>query len=168
MVWFDRPTARTHRAATRRVGDQAITSPGRCALILSLTAQVDPNDPQSPTNKDFYANLKAQTWWEVARRFRNTFNAVEKGEVYADTDLIAISSEMEHLDSLIDELATPRKDVDNAGRSKVESKKDLAKRDVASPNKADAFVMAFAPVEATPSVQAFLSKSARAKLKGNR
>lgn len=136
--------------------------------VLNPTARVDPNDPKSPTNKDFYANLKAQTWWEVARRFRNTFNAVEKGETFADTDLIAISSEMENIDALIDELSTPRKDVDNAGRSKVESKKDLAKRDVASPNKADAFVMAFAPVEAAPSVQAFLSKSARAKLKGNR
>ena len=28
-----------------RVGDQAITSPGRCALNLSLRAQTDPNDP---------------------------------------------------------------------------------------------------------------------------
>lgn len=115
--------------------------------VLNPDGRIDPNDPKSPTNKDFYANLKAQTWWEVARRFRNTFNAVEKGDAFADTDLIAISSEMEHLDTLIDELSTPRKDVDNSGRSKVESKKDLAKRDIASPNKADAFVMAFAPVE---------------------
>lgn len=117
------------------------------ASVLNPESRVDPNDPKSPTNKDFYANLKAQTWWEVSRRFRNTFNAVENGETYADTDLIAISSDMEHLDSLIDELATPMKDVDNAGRSKVESKKDLAKREIPSPNKADAFVMAFAPTK---------------------
>ena len=130
--------------------------------VLNPDDKVDPNDPKSPTNKDFYANLKAQTWWEVARRFRNTFNAVEKGETFADTDLIAISSDCEHLDTLIDELATPRKDVDNAGRSKVESKKDLAKRDIPSPNKADAFVMAFAPVEVGPSAQMFLRKKRRA------
>ncbi|WP_274593325.1 MULTISPECIES: PBSX family phage terminase large subunit [Roseovarius] len=130
--------------------------------VLNPTGRVDPNDPKSPTNKDFYANLKAQTWWEVARRFRNTFNAVEKGDAFADTDLIAISSDMEHLDTLIDELSTPRKDVDNSGRSKVESKKDLAKRDIASPNKADAFVMAFAPVEVGPQAQMFLRKKRRA------
>ena len=54
MVWFDRPTARTHRAATRRVGDQAITSPGRCALNLSLRAQIDANDPDVRHEADRY------------------------------------------------------------------------------------------------------------------
>uniref|UniRef100_A0A2A3K0Y5 PBSX family phage terminase large subunit n=1 Tax=Alloyangia mangrovi TaxID=1779329 RepID=A0A2A3K0Y5_9RHOB len=138
--------------------------------VLNPEARVDPHDtdPNAPTNKDFYANVKAQAWWDIARRLRNTFNAVEKGHRYDAADLIAISSECEHLDQLIDELATPRKDVDNAGRSKVESKKDLAKRDVASPNKADAFVMAFAPIQSAPTVQMLLSSAARAKLKGNR
>jgi phage terminase large subunit len=31
-------------------------------------------------NKDFFANLKAQAWWLVADRFRNTYNAVKNGE----------------------------------------------------------------------------------------
>lgn len=113
--------------------------------VLNPDRRIDPNDPRSPTNKDFYANLKAQTWWSVSRRFRNTFNAVERGEAFEADDLIAISSECDHLDRLIDELSTPRKDYDNSGRSKVESKKDLDKRDIPSPNLADAFVMAFAP-----------------------
>ena len=95
-------------------------------------------------NKDFYSNLKAQSWWGISRRFRNTFNAIEQGQQFAPDDLIAISSECEHLDRLIDELSTPRKDYDNSGKSKVESKKDLDKRDIPSPNLADAFVMAFA------------------------
>ena len=54
MVRLDRPTARTHRAATRRVGDQAITSPGRCALNLSLRAQIDANDPDLRHEADRY------------------------------------------------------------------------------------------------------------------
>lgn len=131
------------------------------AAVLNPERQVDPNDPKSPKNKDFYANLKAQTWWSVSKRFRNTFNAVTKGEIFDEDDLIAISSECENLDGLIDELSTPRKDFDNAGRSKVESKKDLDKRDVPSPNKADAFVMAFAPRDKAPTVGMFLSKRHR-------
>ncbi|EBL9229557.1 terminase, partial [Salmonella enterica] len=33
------------------------------------------------------------------------------------------------------------------GRVMVETKKDLAKRDIPSPNVADAFIMAFAPTD---------------------
>ncbi len=45
------------------------------------------------------------------------------------------------------ELTTPHRDFDKNGRVMVESKKDLAKRDVPSPNVADAFIMAFAPTD---------------------
>lgn len=120
--------------------------------VISPLAKVDPKDPKSPTNGDYYANLKAQTWWDVARRFRNTFNAVERGMSYEPHDLISISPECDHLDRLIDELSTPRRDFDNAGRVKVESKKDLSKRDIPSPNLADAFVMANAPRRAKTTV----------------
>lgn len=113
--------------------------------VLNPRTRIDPRDPKSPVNEDFYANLKAQAWWEIATRFRNTFNAITKGMEYEEGDLISISPSCDHLDSLIDELSTPRTDYDKAGRAKVESKKDLAKRDIASPNKADAFVMAYAP-----------------------
>nr|WP_323130815.1 terminase large subunit [Sinorhizobium medicae] len=129
--------------------------------VLNPDDRIDENDPEAPTNKDFYANLKAQTWWDVSRRFRNTFNAVEKGHEFRPDDLIAISSECDHLDCLIDELSTPRKDYDNAGRSKVESKKDLDKRDIPSPNLADAFVMAFAPRDHGTAAVMFLTKRHR-------
>ena len=95
--------------------------------VLNPDAKVDEEDPQSPKNRDYYANLKAQTWWAVAKRFRNTFNAVEKGMSFPASELISISPSCDHLDQLIDELSTPRRDFDNAGRVKVESKKDLGK-----------------------------------------
>lgn len=100
-------------------------------------------------NKDMFANAKAQAWWRVADRFRNTFNAVKKGQEFDPADLIFLSSEIDHLQLLIDELCTPKRDFDNAGKVKVESKKDLAKPTrpggaQPSPNLADAFVMAFA------------------------
>lgn len=113
--------------------------------VLNPDRRINPDDVKSPRNADFYLNLKAQAWWEVAARFRNTFNAVRKGMTFEEGDLISISSDCDHLDALIDELSTPRRDYDGSGKVKVESKKDLAKRDIASPNRADAFVMAFAP-----------------------
>ena len=38
-------------------------------------------------------------------------------------------------------------DYDQNGRVKAESKKDMKKRGIPSPNRADALVMAFAPVQ---------------------
>lgn len=96
-------------------------------------------------NKDQFLNIKAQAWWLVADRFRNTFNAIRSGEKFEEDELISIDSETPNLVQLIDELSTPKRDYDANGRVKVESKKDLAKREVASPNLADAFVMAFVP-----------------------
>ena len=100
---------------------------------------------QGTKNKDMFSNIKAQAWWLLADRFRNTFNAVRKGEKFADEELISLSSDLPHLELLIDELSTPKRDYDQNGRVKVESKKDLAKREVPSPNLADAIVMAFSP-----------------------
>lgn len=115
--------------------------------VIDPDGRIDDRDPNSPLNKDHYLNLKAQAWGQVANRFRNTFNAITKGMEYDEGELISIAPDCEGLDTLIDELSTPRKDEDASGKSKVESKKDLAKRDVPSPNKADAFIMAFAPRE---------------------
>lgn len=94
-------------------------------------------------NKDFFSNIKAQAWWLVADRFRNTYNAIKNGQQFSDDEMIFIDSSMPHLEQLIDELCTPKKDYDLAGRVKVESKKDLDKREIPSPNLADAFIMAF-------------------------
>ncbi len=112
----------------------------------------EPDDLYQPniTNKDMFANIKAQAWWMLADRFRNTFNAVRRGEQFSEDQLISIDSACPNLEKMIDELSTPKRDYDGNGRVKVESKKDLAKPTrkggpVPSPNLADAFVMCFAP-----------------------
>lgn len=96
-------------------------------------------------NKDQFSNIKAQAWWLVADRFRNTYNAIRNQQEFDNDEIISISSDMPFLDQLIDELSTPLRDFDKSGRVKVESKQDLIKREIASPNLADAFIMAFAP-----------------------
>lgn len=98
-------------------------------------------------NKDMFANLKAQAWWDVARRLKNVKDAIDNGTVYNPSDLISISSEIgdEYIEQLKNELSTPRQDRDSAGKVKVESKSDLKKRGIDSPNVADAAIMALSP-----------------------
>lgn len=110
-------------------------------------AVADPKKYYSNTkivNNDFFSNLKAQMWWTIADRLRNTHISVTKGSQFSADQMISLSSDINSkiLDKLVDELSTPKRDFDNNGKVKVESKKDLAKRDIESPNVADAFVIA--------------------------
>jgi phage terminase large subunit len=106
-----------------------------------------PNDKYNGVKQgEYFANIKAQAWWLVADRLRNTYDYVVNGNTnYKPHELISISSKMQGLESLKSELCTPRRDFDQQGRVKVESKKDLAARGIKSPNKADAFIMAANP-----------------------
>lgn len=99
-------------------------------------------------NKDMFYNLKAQSWWILADRFKNTYNAIHHGQSFKPDELISISSDCQFLERMIDELATPFKNYMNNGQVRVESKDELAKRGIASPNLADAFVMATSSIVA--------------------
>ena len=78
--------------------------------------------------------------------------AITEGEDIEPSEVVSISSECENLEGLLSELSTPHKDYSPSGKSKVESKKDLAKRDVKSPNMADAFIMAYSPLSNASSM----------------
>lgn len=97
-------------------------------------------------NGDFFSNIKAQKWMDVATRFRKTYEAVELGLPHPHDELISINSETfdpKLLQKLMFELSSPRKDTDGFGKFKVESKKDMReKRKIKSPNIADAVIMA--------------------------
>lgn len=106
-------------------------------------------------NKDYFSNLKAQAWWCLADRFRNTYNAIHRGETFPVEDMISLSSSLPHLAKLKTELTTPRRDFDKNGRVKVESKQDLAKSTrlggpAPSPNLADACVACVAQIGHAP------------------
>jgi phage terminase large subunit len=85
-------------------------------------------------NKDHFSNIKAQEWVSIADRLKITYNAIVNKEPFEEDDIISLSSELPNLERLIIELSTPLKDYDNNGRVKVESKKDLKKRGIDSPN----------------------------------
>lgn len=98
-------------------------------------------------NRDMFANIKAQAWWMVRDRFYKTWRAVHHGDSYPEDQLISLSGSLHELDYLTAELSRPQVDYDQNGRVKAESKKDMKKRGIPSPNRADALVMAFAPVQ---------------------
>ena len=99
-------------------------------------------------NKDMFSNVKAQAWWHVADRFRKTYQAVREGKQIHPDELISLPKNLPHLDKLKAELSRPRVDYAENGKVAVESKKAMKKRDIPSPNLADALIMCFAPIKA--------------------
>ena len=113
---------------------------------FSAPASVDsPEAEYAPgkKNKDMFLNLKAQTWWLLADRFRNTYDAIN-GKPFDPEKIISLDASLPELDQLCAELSQPRRQFVN-GKVKVESKDEMKKRGLSSPNLADALVMAFAP-----------------------
>lgn len=110
-------------------------------------AVVNPNAEYAPKvkNGEKFENLKAQAWRDVADRLRNTYNAVNKGQVFPESELISISSEIKHIERLKTELASPRKSYSKRGLDMVETKDSMKARGLSSPNLADAFIMGACP-----------------------
>lgn len=105
-------------------------------------------------NKEYFANIKAQKWTEIAERFRKTFEYANGDSDYDTEELISIDTDGwtdQEVEVFLFELSAPRKDVDLTGKFKVESKKDMRKRGVKSPNKADAAIMALMKPIRAPS-----------------
>jgi phage terminase large subunit len=105
-------------------------------------------------NKDHFSNLKAQSWDEVAARFRKTHEAVTQGVKHPFDELVSIDSDKvpKHIiEKIKRELSAPRKDLDGNGRFKVESKKDMLTRGIKSPNIADAIIMALIKAKRKPA-----------------
>ena len=110
-------------------------------------------------NKDHFVNFKAQSWFSLKCRFQRTYLALEAmkndEDIYYDpSELISISSKL--LDSkgsnlrekLIAELSQPVFQESGNGKIMVEKTPE----DAASPNLADAVMMAFAPYKFTRGI----------------
>ncbi|QDP46627.1 MAG: putative terminase large subunit [Prokaryotic dsDNA virus sp.] len=122
---------------------------------------VNPSDDYAPgkTNKDKFSNVKAQSTWSFADRVKNTYMALEEGEEFNEDEMISFDSESidpQTLDEFISEMSRILRDTDNNGKDKVESKKDLAKRGIPSPNLFDGGVMAFAVVDSSDWMSDFI------------
>lgn len=93
-------------------------------------------------NGEKFENLKAQAWQDVADRFRNTYNAINRGKKFEPSELISISGDIDYLERLKNELCLPRQSTSKRGLDMVEPKAEIKKRGFESPNLADSFIMA--------------------------
>lgn len=101
------------------------------------------DDDESPLNKDFYQNLKAQGWWLLRRRFEKTHAAITEGVRYRADEMISIDSRIPRLRQVQKELSQPT--ASKSARMKLIV--DKTPPGTVSPNVGDAIMMAFHPVE---------------------
>lgn len=116
------------------------------AAVLFPEEHMIRGDKNTPLNKDYFLNLKAQAWWQLARRFQRTYRAVMEGTKYPASELISIDSssiptQVRHL--LVKELSQATSELSTG---KLKWMVNKAPEGTRSPNMADAVVEAFWPV----------------------
>lgn len=94
-------------------------------------------------SSDIFINLRAELWWLLRTRFEKTYEFVN-GTEHPLKELISIPNH----GMLIGQLSQPLVFYDDSGKIRLESKKEMARRGVQSPDYADALVYAFAPATA--------------------
>lgn len=106
-------------------------------------------------NKNFFANLKAQSWWAVRARFEMTYRAIVKGDKVDLDEILCLPAHLidpysneDLLPRLLMELVQPRYKLNATGKVVI----DKAPDGMASPNLADALMMAFNPTLALTEV----------------
>ena len=92
-------------------------------------------------NKDFFANLKSQSWWNLRILFQNTHEAVTTGRVFDKDELISLDSGLMELGKLKIELSQPTYTINTAGKIVIDKTPD----GMASPNLADMVMMLYSP-----------------------
>jgi len=122
------------------------------ASVLDPDKRIEPDNPQSPLNKDQYHNLKAQAWFGLRKRFENAHKA-RRGVPYDADMLISLPSNLPNIGQIEEELTQPQHKTSATGKTMVDKQPDGAR----SPNLADAIVMAFWPAQVSqPKAQVFL------------
>lgn len=101
-------------------------------------------DRSTPKNIDFFANLKAQAWWQLRNRFEKTYKAITRSVKYPVEELISLPSKLgQFFYQLIDELSQPTYSPNGAGKIVIDKRPDGSK----SPNLGDCVVIAFWPIQ---------------------
>jgi hypothetical protein len=96
--------------------------------------------PDGKTSKEKFTNLRAELWWKLRARFERTYEHVTGQAVHRPEEMISLPDDPE----LIAELSQPTVRRKENGKVALESKDELRKRGVKSPNRADALALAFA------------------------
>ncbi len=103
--------------------------------------------PDGKTSKERFRNLRAELWWLLRCRFEKAHDYAlylagnPTGREHPLEDMISIPNHS----TLIPQLSTATYRFTETGKIQLESKPDMLKRGVASPDFADALALAFAP-----------------------
>ncbi|WP_139247705.1 TerL protein [Hyphomicrobium sp. CS1GBMeth3] len=106
-----------------------------------VLARHEKPDRDTPKNEDFFANLKAQGWWALRRRFEKTYRARTEGIRFDPSELISLPSDLPMLRQLQQELSQPT--VSKGSRLKLVIDKNPP--GTRSPNLGDAVMMLYFP-----------------------
>lgn len=140
----------TVKSEFNRLIDEAVITADEIKLVAwnaggevqEKYARIIASDDQSPLNKDFFHNVKAQAWWSLRTRFYKTWRAITQNVVYDPAELISIDSEIPLLRQIEKELAQPTRGLSSSLKMIVNKKPDGTK----SPNIADSIVMVMFPM----------------------
>ena len=88
---------------------------------------------------DVYANLRAEAWSNLRIRFKNTYDHLTGAVEHEPHDMISIPNEPK----LIQDLTKPKIKYQNNGKLLLESKVDMKKRGISSPDYGDSLALAF-------------------------
>lgn len=104
--------------------------------------------PDGRRSREKFGNLKSELWWRMRDRFEKTHSTLlslrgdGKAKCYPCEDLIALPPGQY---PLLTELSAVRAFHNQQGKIVIESKEQLHRRGVASPDHADALALSFAP-----------------------
>lgn len=156
-----------HRAAGRMTivpynGSGAVEDPDK-VYGITVTPENAAEHRNDRTNADMFLNFRAQSWTWLADRFKATYDAIQRANkghaVNVDfDDLISIDSRCKDRHQLVAELSRPKRIFSKNGRIQVEAKSDMKKRQVDSPNLADALVMAMATKRVVPQKKILVAR----------
>lgn len=122
---------------------------------VGINTGVGPSDtvwnegtPSETTSEDMFGNLKAEIWWLARHALQRTHLHVlwllkqEGGIKQHLNEIVALGEDA----TLATQLSIPKWSKNTKGKIIIESKEQLAKRGITSPDYAEAFVLTFVPV----------------------
>jgi hypothetical protein len=116
--------------------------------VRGVNTGVPPTDriwPDGRTSKEKFGNLKAELWWRAREAFNRSWLLLRHlqgdpdGIDYRADEVILLGDD----DELARQLSTPKARRTERGLIMIETKEQLAKRGIRSPDRADAAVLAF-------------------------
>src|SRR5262249_14545217 len=97
--------------------------------------------PDGRTSRELFANLRAELWWLLRRRFEKTYEYVEQGVKHPPEEMVSIPGHPQ----LIAELSVQRYEREETGKIRMVSKARMRAEGIKSPDFADALALSFYP-----------------------